>query len=226
MRKAGSIILWVILGCFAASIVTVTLTKFIPIAYTPFMLRRSIEYKMDGKNYEFRKDWVSLDKISKNMPQAVMASEDNLFLQHHGFDWKSIEKARKHNEKGKKIHGGSTISQQTAKNAFTFGSRTYIRKGIEAYFTILIELIWGKERIMEVYLNVVELGNNIYGVEAASRHYFKHSASMLDRREAATLAAVLPSPRKYRVVNPGPYVTRRTSQIMRLMKCIGPQKFE
>lgn len=226
MKKTGSIILWVILGCFAASIAWVALTKFIPVAYTPFMLKRSIEYKMDGKDYEFRKDWVSINKISKNMPQAVVASEDNLFLQHHGFDWKSIEMARKHNAKGKKIHGGSTISQQTAKNVFTFGSRTYIRKSIEAYFTILIELIWGKERIMEVYLNVVELGNNIYGVEAASKHYFNHSAAGLSKREAATFAAVLPSPRKYRVVDSGPYVTRRTSQIMHLMECIGPLKFE
>lgn len=226
MKKIGTIILWVILGCFAASIVLVALTKFIPIYYTPFMLRRSIEWAADGGGYEFRKSWVSIDEISKNMPMAVVASEDNLFLQHNGFDWAAIERAKKHNAKGKKIQGGSTISQQTAKNVFTFASRTYLRKGIEAYFTVLIELIWGKERIMEVYLNVVELGKNVYGVEAASEYYFHHSAKRLTKYEAASLAAVLPSPRRYKVNNPGPYVSRRISQILYLMNCVGEQKFE
>lgn len=225
MKKVTKILLKVVLILIGISLLSVFLTKYIPVCYTPFMLRRTIEYASEDKECDFKKKWVPLEEINKNMVLAVVASEDNLFMMHSGFDWDAIEMARKYNDKGKKVRGGSTISQQTAKNVFTFGHRTYFRKGVEAYYTFLIELIWGKRRIMEVYLNVVEFGDNIYGVEAASQNYFHHSAAKLSAMEAARLAAVLPSPHKYRVNNPGPYVQKRSSQILYLMKKVGAPKF-
>lgn len=159
------------------------------------------------------------------MVTAVVASEDDLFMTHKGFRFKDIQKAYKANKSGKRLRGGSTISQQTAKNVFTTGTRTWVRKGFETYFTVLIELLWGKERIMEVYLNVVELGKGIYGVEAAAQNYFYKSAKLLTNSEAALIAAALPNPRRYSIKNPGPYMRRRQSQIVQLMWNIGPVDF-
>lgn len=216
----------VLLYLFLATILWVAILKYVPICYTPVMLRRSIEYAADGRDYKFRKQWASLDDIDHKMVLAVVASEDNLFMTHNGFDVESMKKAYERNKKGKKVRGGSTISQQTAKNVFTFGTRTYFRKAVEAYFTFLIEIIWGKERIMEVYLNVIETGTNLYGVEAASKAYFNHSSKRMSSYEAALIAAALPSPRKYSVSNPGPYMSRRASQVKNLMYKIAPVKFE
>lgn len=228
MKKAGRILLKVLLWFFGLSILWVIITKYVPVVYTPLMLSRAFEYAGDDKVGGFRRQWKPIEEIDHDMVQAVVASEDNLFMTHNGFDWESIKKAAEYNSSNKKnkVRGGSTISQQTAKNVFTFGTHTYFRKAVEAYYTFLIELIWGKERIMEVYLNIVETGANIYGVEAASQCYYHHSAKKMTPFEAAKIAAVLPSPRKYRVVNPGPYVIRRSTQITILMKKIGKVEFE
>jgi len=203
---------------FLLSIVSVLLFRFIPLPITPTMLYLLGEQALDSeRDVVLKKDWESLSNISPNMKFAVIGSEDQLFYEHFGFDLTAIKKAIRNNEKGRRLKGGSTISQQTAKNAFLLPHRNYIRKGLEAYFTLLIELLWSKERIIEVYLNVIEFGNGIYGVEAASQHYFKKTASRLTRDEAALLAAVLPNPIRYRVDKPSSYVLRRKNWIKRQM---------
>lgn len=203
---------------FILSIVSVLLFRFIPLPITPTMLYFLGEQALDSKrDIVLKKDWESLSNISPNMRLAVIGSEDQLFYDHFGFDLTAIKKAIRNNEKGRRLKGGSTISQQTAKNAFLLPHRNYFRKGLEAYFTLLIELLWSKERIIEVYLNVIEFGNGIYGVEAASQQYFKKSASKLTRGEAALLAAVLPNPIRYRVDNPSSYILRRKNWIKRQM---------
>jgi monofunctional biosynthetic peptidoglycan transglycosylase len=162
---------------------------------------------------EVKQDWVSLDHMSRHIPRAVIAAEDSRFCEHRGFDLEAIEKAMERNQKGKKLRGGSTISQQTAKNAFLWPGRTYVRKGLEAWFTVLIEFLWGKPRIMEVYLNIAEFGRGVFGVEAASRHYFDKSAKNLTRAEAARLAAILPQPIKRDAASPGRYTRRYANRI-------------
>jgi monofunctional biosynthetic peptidoglycan transglycosylase len=161
---------------FGLSILLVIIYKWIPVPFTPLMFTRVIENKIDGKDAILSHDWVSLDEISPNLQKAVIASEDGNFLKHNGFDFLAMQKAFKNNNRGKKLKGGSTISQQTAKNVFLWQGRSYIRKGLEAYFTVLIELIWGKERIMEVYLNSIEMGNGVYGAEEASRYWYAKKA--------------------------------------------------
>lgn len=203
---------------FILSIVSVLLFRFIPLPITPTMLYFLGEQALDSKrDIVLKKDWESLSNISPNMRLAVIGSEDQLFYDHFGFDLTAIKKAIRNNEKGRRLKGGSTISQQTAKNAFLLPHRNYFRKGLEAYFTLLIELLWSKERIIEVYLNVIEFGNGIYGAEAASQQYFKKPASKLTRGEAALLAAVLPNPIRYRVDKPSSYILRRKNWIKRQM---------
>ena len=203
---------------FILSIVSVLLFRFIPLPITPTMLYFLGEQALDSKrDIVLKKNWESLSNISPNMRLAVIGSEDQLFYDHFGFDLTAIKKAIRNNEKGRRLKGGSTITQQTAKNAFLLPHRNYLRKGLEAYFTLLIELLWSKERIIEVYLNVIEFGNGIYGAEAASQQYFKKSASKLTRGEAALLAAVLPNPIRYRVDKPSSYVIRRKNWIKRQM---------
>ena len=187
---------------FGISIFSVIVFRFVPVPVTILMLQRCVEQKIDGEPMVMQKDWVSLDKISNNLQLAVVTSEDQQFLWHHGFDFEAIEKAQKYNEKQKKrkrpkTRGASTISQQTAKNVFLCPQRSYIRKGLEVYFTALIELLWSKQRIMEVYLNMIEMGDGIYGAEAAAQYYFHKPASKLTAAEAAGIAACLPNPRKY-----------------------------
>ena len=162
---------------------------------------------------EVKQDWVDLSDMSRHIPRAVIAAEDSRFCEHRGFDLESIEKAMARNKQGKKLRGGSTISQQTAKNAFLWPGRNYIRKGLEAWFTVLIEFLWGKPRIMEVYLNIAEFGRGVFGVEAASRHYFDKSAKNLTRAEAARLAAILPQPIKRDAASPGRYTKRYANRI-------------
>ncbi|MDP2765754.1 MAG: monofunctional biosynthetic peptidoglycan transglycosylase, partial [Brevundimonas sp.] len=183
------------------------LQRFLPIPATFLMTSRMIE----GEGWDYR--WRSLDRISPRLVQAVIASEDSTFCTHRGFDMKAIEKALKANERGGRIRGGSTISQQTAKNVFLWPGRDWIRKGLEAGYTVAIETVWGKRRIMEVYLNVAEMGAGTYGAEAAARRYFGVGADQLTRAEAARLVAILPSPLRYKAVKSGPYVARRSRRI-------------
>lgn len=199
------------------SVLWVLVLRWVPVWVTPLMISRSIEYK-DDDNFRTIKDWVRLEEISPELVKAVIASEDNLFCEHNGFDWEQIGKAiDDHKTKGKRLRGASTISQQTAKNVFLFPSRSFIRKGLEAYFTVLIELLWGKERIMEVYLNVAEMGKGIYGAQAAAEIYFRKDASELKRREACLIAACLPNPLKRNPSSPTEYISGRAGQISALI---------
>lgn len=213
------LILWLL------SIVHVVILKYIPVYFTPLMVLRSCQSIFDGKAPRNDKTWMPIEQISHNIVVACIASEDNLFLKHNGFSERAIRQALIERLESKRIRGGSTISQQTAKNVFTFCSRTWFRKGIETYYTILIELIWGKERIMEVYLNVVELGDGIYGVEAASRHYWGIPANKLSKSQSALMAAALPNPLHYSITRPGPYMQKRQKQILDLMPKMGKIEF-
>jgi len=191
----------------AGPVLTVILYRFVPPPATPLMVIRLAE----GKGWNHR--WRSINDVSPTLPRALIAAEDARFCDHHGFDFEALQKAYENNEKGKKIRGGSTISQQTAKNVFLWPGRSYVRKGLEAYFTVLIETLWGKKRIMEVYLNSIEYGPGIYGAEAASQTYFKVGADRLTPVQSSRLAAILPSPLKWKAVNPGRYVKKRSSKI-------------
>ena len=190
--------------------VTVTaIYRFVPPPVTYLMIERLFE----GRGFE--RHWRPISQMSPRLVRSVIAAEDARFCQHHGFDFQAMEKALQHNAKSKKIRGGSTISQQTAKNIFLWPNRSYVRKGLEAYFTVLIEAIWGKRRIMEVYLNSVEWGPGIYGAEAAARKNFGVGADKLSDAQAARLAAILPSPLKWQAAKPGPYVKKRSGRITR-----------
>lgn len=199
------------------SVLWVLMLKWVPVWFTPLMISRSIEYRNDD-SFKTHKKWRSYENISPELAKAVIASEDNLFAEHNGFDWKEMKKAiRDHREKGKKLRGASTISQQTAKNVFLFPSKSFVRKAFEAYFTVLVELIWGKERILEVYLNVAEMGKGIYGAEAASQEFFDKNAAGLTRREASLIAACLPNPIERHADRPSQYVAKRAGQIRTLI---------
>jgi monofunctional glycosyltransferase len=210
-----------LLWFFGISILLVVLFKWIPVPFTPLMITRAIEQKIDGQEMTCSHDWVSLKDISVNLQKAVIASEDGNFLKHNGFDFDAMQKAFRNNYKGKKLKGGSTISQQTAKNVFLWQGRSYIRKGLEAYFTFLIELVWGKERIMEVYLNSIEMGKGVYGAEAAAEHWYKKDAKNLTKVQAAGIAAILPNPRKYKATNSSSYIEKRKGKIVRVMNYLG-----
>ena len=208
-----------------SSIGSVIFFSVVPIPFTPLMLQRSGEQLLSGKPLTLQKDWTSIENINPNMILAVVCAEDQRFESHLGFDFKAIEKAISSNKKlkkrGKSIKGASTISQQTAKNVFLLPARSWIRKGFEVYFTVLIELFWSKKRIMEVYLNIAEMGNGIYGVEAASTYFFKTTAIHLKPSQAAVLAAILPNPRVYNASKPSAYVVKRRNWIMRQMNNFG-----
>jgi monofunctional biosynthetic peptidoglycan transglycosylase len=215
-------LLWKLFLWFVGlSILSVIVFKWLPVPITPLMITRAIEHKLDGKEMVCSHDWEPLENISTNMQKAVISSEDGNFLTHHGFDFKAIQKAMESNEKGKKLKGGSTISQQTAKNVFLWQGRSYLRKGLEAYFTILIELIWGKERIMEVYLNSIEMGDGVYGAQAASQYWYRKNADNLSKKEAAGIAAILPNPRKFKATNSSSYINRKKGRIVKLMNYVG-----
>lgn len=225
--KLYRFLLKTLLWFLGLSLFSVILFRFVPIPFTPLMIIRCGEQMVEGKKMILKKDWVSLDEISPNLQLAVMCSEDQNFIAHSGFDFEAIEKAMKHNEKSKRKWGASTISQQTAKNIFLWPGRSWIRKGFEVYFTALIELIWNKERIMEAYLNVIEMGKGIYGAEAAAKIHFKKKAKSLSVRESALIAAVLPNPRKWSPAKPTSYIIRRQNFIMRQMvNCGGKMIYE
>jgi monofunctional biosynthetic peptidoglycan transglycosylase len=186
------------------------------------MLKRQIEQTKNNKKYTFQHQWVRIENISPHLIQAVIATEDNRFTKHFGVDFGAIKKARAYNQKStRRKRGASTISQQTAKNVFLWPARTYLRKGFEVYFTLLIETVWSKKRIMEVYLNMIEMGPGIYGAEAASQHYFRKPASKLTRYEAALIAVSLPNPRKRNPAKPTAYMLQRQQQVLTLMRKIG-----
>jgi monofunctional biosynthetic peptidoglycan transglycosylase len=207
------------------SVFFVVIFKFVPVPFTPLMVIRVVENKLAKKEIYFSHDWEPLDNISVNLQKAVIASEDGTFLIHSGFDFRAMQKAYKSNERGRKIKGGSTISQQTAKNVFLWQGRSYLRKGLEAYFTVLIELIWGKERIMEVYLNSIEMGNGVYGAQAAAEHWYRKDAANLTPKQAAGIAAILPNPRKYTATSSSSYINNRKAKILRVMKHLGKVRY-
>lgn len=202
---------------FPLSIISVAIFRFLPVPVTPLMLIRCVEQKFNGQELKLKKDWVALEEISPRLQLAVVCAEDQNFLHHNGFDFKAIEKAMEHNEKSKRKRGASTISQQTAKNLFLWPGRSWIRKGLEVYFTFLIELLWNKERIMEVYLNIIEMGPGIYGAEAASKNFFNKKATQISASQAALIAAVLPNPLRFSVAKPSAYIQRRQQWIIRQM---------
>lgn len=204
------------LALIVLSVLNVLILKWVPVWVTPIMVKRAIEYRHDP-DFRTTRKWCRLEDISPEMKKAVIASEDNLFCKHHGFDRKAIEQAIQERKDGKRIRGGSTISQQTAKNVFTLHKRNMWRKAVESYYTVLIEWIWGKERIMEVYLNVIETGKGVYGVQAAADKYFGKDAAALTRREAAAIAVCLPSPLKRNPAHPTDYIRSRTSAISSLI---------
>ena len=209
--RLGRLLLRFIVLVIGCSIILTVIYRLVPPPVTPLMLLRLV----DGNG--LHKDWVSYDEISPNLPRAVIAAEDSGFCQHNGFDWTAIEKAWQRNQHSPRLRGGSTISNQTAKNVFLWPDRTYIRKAVEFYFTALIEFFWSKKRILEVYLNVVEWGPGIYGAEAAAQAHFHKPAKALTRREAALLAAVLPNPRRWSASKPTAYIRGRASTIQARM---------
>lgn len=219
--KAKGILLFLVkavAAVFALTVLHVVVLRWVPVWHTPLMLKRSLEFRDDG-SFRTRKRWMPLEDISKNLPKALITSEDNLFFTHSGFAWEDMQKELDRSRKtGKRARGCSTISQQTAKNVFTFGKRSFLRKGVEMYYTFLIEKIWGKRRILEVYLNVVETGPGIYGAEAAAQEFFGKSASNLSLQESALIAACLPNPLKRSVARPSSYVLSRRSQIVSLTR--------
>jgi monofunctional glycosyltransferase len=207
-RRLGHILLFAVTGCLIGSVFLVALYREVPPPVTPLMLIRLVE------GYGISKSWRPLDEISPNLVRAAMAGEDAKFCEHHGFDWDAIHAAWHRYEEGtQRLHGASTISMQTAKNVFLWPGRDWIRKGLEAYFTALIELAWGKARIIEIYLNVVEWGPGVYGAEAAAQFYFHKPALALTTEEAARLAAILPDPLKWSASRPDRYVAERAGFI-------------
>ncbi len=214
-----------ILWFLGLSVLSVIIFRFVPIPFTPLMISRAIDSKLEGKEIKWSHDWISIEEMPVNIQKAVIVSEDAKFLSHFGFDFEAIEKAMEHNEKGKRIRGGSTITQQTAKNVFLWQGRSYVRKALEAYFTVLIEVFWSKERIMEVYLNSIEMGDGVYGIQAASQYWYRKDAIQLNNREAAGIAAILPNPRKFKAKNSSAYIEGRKTRIMKHMSYIGKLEY-
>ena len=205
------------------TVLWVVIYRYIPIYYTPLMAIRSFENT--EKSSTFKHNWVDIEDISIHLQKAVICSEDQKFVNHNGFDIEAIEKAYQNNKKSKRIKGASTISQQTAKNVFLWPNRSWLRKGLETYFTFLIEKLWSKERILEVYLNSIEMGNAVYGAEAASQHWFGTSAKRLNINQSAAIAAILPNPRRYKAQPITSYISARKQWIIKQMGFYGPLKF-
>jgi len=226
VKRIFKFIFKLLLWLLVFSIGMVFLYKWVPVPVTPLMVIRSVENYQDQKPMGWKHDWVSLDQISKNLQLAVICSEDQNFLKHNGFDVEAIEKAYLDNKKGKRIKGASTISQQTVKNVFLWPQRSWFRKGLEVYFTFLIESIWSKERIMEVYLNSIEMGPGIYGAEAAAIYWYKKPASKLSQYESASIAAILPNPLKYKANPATNYIERRKIWIVRQMGYFGKLEYK
>lgn len=219
-----TVLKWIVVAFFASTILSVVALRWLPVYYTPLMFIRMVQQYSAGQELTLHHHWVSLDKISPSLPTAVMASEDARFLDHNGFDYKAIEQAAMHNMKHpeKRKHGASTISQQTAKNVFLWPGRSWIRKGFEVYFTALIELCWSKQRIMEVYLNSIEMGDGIYGADAVAQWHFGTTASELTKEQCALIAVSLPNPRRFDSAHPSRYMLKRQRRILREMGYVKP----
>lgn len=217
-KKIFKVLRWTAALFFGSTTLSVVVLRFVPVFFTPLMFIRCGEQLLDGKSLTMHHHWVSLEKISPHLPVAVMGSEDQRFLLHHGFDFAAIQKAAKQNMRGGKKMGASTISQQTAKNVFLWPGRSWIRKGFEMYFTALIELMWSKQRIMEVYLNSIEMGDGIYGADAVAEYNFGTTAGNLSRAQCALIAATLPNPRVFSSKYPSAYMRKRQHQIMKNMR--------
>ena len=221
MKIIKKTVRWIVVAFFASTILSVVALRFLPVYVTPLMVSRCVEQVREGRSITLHHHWIPMEKISRHMPVAVMASEDARFLKHHGFDYDAIQKAAKRNRQGgKNMLGASTISQQTVKNVFLWQGRSWLRKGLEAYFTVLVELIWSKQRIMEVYLNSIEMGDGIYGVDAVAKYHFGKTAAELSRSECALIAATLPNPRRFSSKHPSDYMLKRQRRIEQEMKFI------
>ena len=216
--------MWIVVAFFASTILSVVVLRWVPVWFTPLMFIRLGQQMSQGRELTLHHHWVPYDEISPSLSLAVMGSEDARFLEHHGFDYKAIEHAAirnlKHPEKRKL--GASTISQQTAKNVFLWPGRSWVRKGFEVYFTALIELFWSKQRIMEVYLNSIEMGEGIYGADAVAEWHFHKTASGLTKAECALIAATLPNPLRYNSAKPSAYVLKRQKRILHEMRYVKP----
>lgn len=215
------LILRILIALFLLSIGSVALYRYVPVPATPLMVTNAVKAALKGEPTTFHHDWVPMDQISPHLADAVVASEDQRFYQHNGFDWKGIGNAIEERKMGKRKRGGSTISQQTAKNVFTFCTSTWARKAIEAYYTVLIECLWPKERILEVYLNSIEMGPHIYGAEAVAHQHFGKQAAELSRKDCALIAATLPNPKRYSSKIPSQYIRRRQDDIQEQMRQMG-----
>ena len=220
MRRIFHIFKLIVLVFLVSSVLAVLVLRWVSVPITPLMVIRVVENVMEGKPAAIHHQWVPLESMAREMPQAVVASEDQNFMRHHGFDFGAIQEAVREKEEKGRVRGASTISQQTAKNVFLWPSSTWVRKGLEAYFTVLIELLWSKERIMEVYLNSIEMGPNIYGVEAVAQAHFGCSAAQLRAKDCALIAATLPNPIKFSSQHPSRYMRKRTKDIQKQMRYI------
>ncbi len=226
MRIVRKVVFYALVIFFGSSILMTLLYRWVPVYLSPLMVIRAVEQSSRGETVRMHHTWVSLDSISPHLSTAVMASEDQRFLEHNGFDTAAIKQAASEYLLGKRKRGASTISQQTAKNVFLWPNSTWLRKGLEVYFTFLMERMWSKERIMEVYLNTIEMGDGIYGAEAVARHHFETHASLLSKRQCALVAATLPNPLEFDSANPSPYMRKRQRQILRQMPYIERVKAE
>jgi monofunctional glycosyltransferase len=222
MRRIIAALLIVFVAFVTFSVGVILVFRFVAPPASALMIERRIESWRTGEKYSSQYQWVGIDRISPAAANAVIASEDQNFLNHYGFDWEAIERAVDHNENSRRVRGASTLTQQTAKNMFLWSGRTWVRKGLEAYFTVLLEACWGKRRILETYLNVAEFGDGVYGVEAASQRYFRKPASRLTSEDAAVLAAVLPNPHRLKANAPSAYVRERQQWILQQMRQLGP----
>ena len=226
--KLKKTILWIVVAFFASTILSVLALRWLPVYATPLMFIRWAQQVKAGEETKWYHHWVPLDEISPSLSLAVIASEDANFLKHNGFDFKAIEQAAMRNMKHpeKRKMGASTISQQTAKNVFLWPGRSWTRKGLEVYFTALIEVMWGKERIMEVYLNSIEMGDGIYGADAVAEQHFNTTAKELTKAQCALIAATLPNPRRFNSANPSNYMKKRQKRILHEMKFVKPLTIE
>jgi monofunctional biosynthetic peptidoglycan transglycosylase len=222
LKLVRSLAIRLILTMFLLSVAWVLVYRWLPPPATLHMItRRADAGKANNPNKAIKYQYVSLEDISDQVPLAVIAAEDQLFMTHNGFDFKAIQGAFEKNMESKRLAGGSTISQQVAKNVFLWHGRSYVRKAVEAYFTFLIEVLWGKSRIMEVYLNIAEMGDRVFGIEAAARFYFGKPAAALSSRQAALIAAVLPNPVKFSVKKPSSYILKKRRWIEKNMRQLG-----
>ena len=222
IRKLRVTIRWILAAFFGSTILAVVALRFLPVYFTPLMFIRLAQQAGEGRELKLSHHWVPLHEISPSMPVAVIASEDANFMNHHGFDYKAIEHAAKRNKEHpeKRKLGASTISQQTAKNVFLWPGRSWTRKGFEVYFTALVELLWPKERIMEVYLNSIEMGEGIYGVAAVAEEHFGIRPKDLSPSQCALIAATLPNPRQCSSRHPSAYMQKRQARILKEMKFV------